>query len=133
MRGEISGTEDLFIDGQVDGVVDLPGSLLTVGPQGQVKANILARNIVVSGRVEGNMLAGERVELRKSAVVIGDVVARRIVIEEGAFVKGSLDVQKDVPKDGEKDASRAPTSGTVTATATEVATPSLFGASATQR
>lgn len=103
IRGEISGSSDLLVDGQVDGVVHLAEHTLTVGPSGQVKANVEAKNIVVSGRVEGNLAATDRLELRKSAVVLGDVSGARITIEEGAFLKGGIQVMRsatDAPTPG---------------------------------
>ena len=103
VRGEVSGTEDLYVDGEVDGTIHLSGNLCTIGPNGTVKANVQAFNIVVLGRVEGNLHASERIELRKSAVVVGDIAGGRIVIEEGAFLKGSVDIRKDAPQEAAKD------------------------------
>lgn len=94
VRGEISGREDLFVDGEVEGTVELSGHGLTVGPNGRIRANIQARAIVVFGKIEGNVRGEERVELRKSAVVLGDIFTQRIMIEDGAFLKGGIDIQK---------------------------------------
>ena len=93
IKGELSGSEDLYVDGQVEGSIALKGNSLTVGPHGQVKASVDAKGVVVQGKLEGNVLASEKVELRKSAVVTGDISARRISIEEGAFFKGKVDIQ----------------------------------------
>lgn len=92
IKGELSGSEDLYVDGQVDGTIALKGNSLTVGPHGQVKASVEAKGVVVQGKLEGNVQASEQVELRKSAVVTGDISARRISIEEGAYLKGKVDI-----------------------------------------
>ena len=95
IKGELSGSEDLYLDGQVEGTILLKGNNLTVGPNGQVKASVDAKGVVVQGKLEGNLHASDRVELRKSAVVTGDIATQRIAIEEGAFLKGKVDVSKD--------------------------------------
>jgi len=92
IKGELSGSEDLYVDGQVDGTIALKGNSLTVGPHGQIKASVEAKGVVVQGKLEGNVQASEQVELRKSAVVTGDISARRISIEEGAYLKGKVDI-----------------------------------------
>src|SRR5437763_14945512 len=88
IRGELSGSEDIYVDGQVEGNIQLSGNSLTIGPNGRVRANITAKNVTVSGSLDGNIQASERSELRKTAVVNGDVQSKRIAIEEGAFFKG---------------------------------------------
>lgn len=98
IKGELSGSEDLYIDGQVEGSVDLRTHSVTVGPNGNVKAGINAKAIVVQGRVDGSLSASDRLDLRKSAVVTGDVTTQRISIEEGAFLKGKVDIQKEAGK-----------------------------------
>ena len=92
IKGELSGSEDLYVDGQVEGSISLKNNSLTVGPNGQVKASVEAKGIVVQGKLEGNVQATERVELRKSAVVNGDISTQRIAIEEGAYLKGKIDI-----------------------------------------
>jgi len=92
IKGELSGSEDLYVDGQVDGSISLKNYSLTVGPNGQVKASVDAKGVVVQGKLEGNVLASDRVELRKSAVVTGDITTQRISIEEGAYLKGKVDI-----------------------------------------
>jgi cytoskeletal protein CcmA (bactofilin family) len=94
IKGELSGSEDLYIDGQVEGTIDLKNFSLTVGPNGKVKANISAKAIVILGKVDGSLTASDRLDLRKSAIVTGDVTTQRIAIEEGAFLKGKVDIQK---------------------------------------
>lgn len=93
VKGELSGSEDLYVDGQVEGSIALKNNVLTVGPHGQVKASVEAKGVVVQGKLEGNVLATERVDLRKSAVVTGDITTQRIAIEEGAYLKGKVDIQ----------------------------------------
>jgi cytoskeletal protein CcmA (bactofilin family) len=90
-RGEISGTTDLLIDGEVDGVIRLTGAKLTVRPEGRVHATISAQDVVVAGQIEGEVRAAGRVELRDGAIVLGDVCAARLSIEEGATLRGGVD------------------------------------------
>jgi cytoskeletal protein CcmA (bactofilin family) len=94
IKGELSGSEDLYLDGHVEGSIALQGNSLTVGPHGEVKASVDAKGVVVQGKLEGNIQASDRVDLRKSAVVTGDITAQRISIEEGAFLKGKVDIQR---------------------------------------
>jgi cytoskeletal protein CcmA (bactofilin family) len=98
IKGELSGSEDLYVDGQVEGSIALKDHSLTVGPNGQVKASIEAKGIVIQGKLEGNLKASDRVDLRKSAVVAGDIVTQRISIEEGAYLKGKVDIQGKAEK-----------------------------------
>jgi cytoskeletal protein CcmA (bactofilin family) len=98
VKGELAGREDLFVDGEVEGSIELSGHGLTVGPNGRIRANIQAQTVVVFGRIEGNVRGSERVELRKSAVVTGDILTQRIMIEDGAFLKGGIDIQKPESK-----------------------------------
>jgi cytoskeletal protein CcmA (bactofilin family) len=93
IKGELSGSEDLYVDGQVEGSISLKGNSLTVGPNGQIKASVEAKVVVVQGKLEGNVQASDRVELRKSAVLHGDISTQRISIEEGAYLKGKIDIQ----------------------------------------
>ena len=100
IKGELSGSEDLYVDGNVEGKIELRNHRLTIGPNGDVKADVSAKSIVIQGKLDGIVNASERVELRKSAVVTGDVTTQRIAIEEGAFLKGKVDIQKDAGKTG---------------------------------
>ena len=93
IKGELSGSEDLYVDGRVEGSIALKGNRLTIGPNGEVVASVEALGGVVEGKLKGDVQAGERVELRKSAVVTGDITAQRISVEEGAHVQGKIDVQ----------------------------------------
>jgi len=94
VKGELSGSEDLVVDGEVEGSITLRGQTLTVGPNGRLKANIEARNVILNGRVDGDIHATDRVELRKSASLSGNISTARISIEDGAFFKGGIDIQK---------------------------------------
>jgi cytoskeletal protein CcmA (bactofilin family) len=94
IKGEINGSESLFIDGKVEGTVNLPGNRVTIGRNGQVSANITAREIVVLGKVKGNVSATDRVDIRAEGSLSGDVAAARISIEDGAFFKGGIDIRK---------------------------------------
>ncbi len=95
IKGELSGSEDLYLDGEVEGNIELRDHSLTVGPHGRVRAHINAREIIVHGKVEGNVRGSDRVELKRSAVLVGDIATHRIVIEDGAFFKGSIDIKKE--------------------------------------
>lgn len=94
IKGELSGSEDLYLDGEVEGSIELRGHGLTVGPNGRIRANVHARDIIVHGKVDGNLHGSERVELKKSAVLVGDIFTQRISIEDGAYFKGGIDIQK---------------------------------------
>ncbi len=106
VKGELSGSEDLYLDGEVEGSVELRGHNLTVGPHGRVRAHTRAKDVVVHGKVDGNINA-DRVELKKSAIHVGNIVTQRVIIEEGAFFKGSIDVQRE-PKPEPKPAVTVP-------------------------
>ncbi len=94
IKGEISGSETLYIDGQVEGSVNMPGNRVIVGRNGTVAANIAAREVVVLGKVRGNINASDRVDVRSEGSLTGDVVAQRISIEDGAYFKGGIDIRK---------------------------------------
>ncbi|HEY5328530.1 MAG TPA: polymer-forming cytoskeletal protein [Acidobacteriaceae bacterium] len=94
VKGELSGSESLYVDGKVEGAINLAGNRVTVGRNGQVAANIMAREIVVLGKVRGNCQASDRVDIRSEGSLTGDVVAARISIEDGAFFKGGIDIRK---------------------------------------
>jgi cytoskeletal protein CcmA (bactofilin family) len=94
VKGEVSGSESLYIDGKVEGAINLPGNRVTVGRNGQVAANITAREVVVLGKVRGNIQASDRVDIRSEGSLTGDVAAARISIEDGAYFKGGIDIRK---------------------------------------
>jgi len=94
IKGEVTGSESLYIDGRVEGSINLPGNRVTVGRNGVVSANINAREIVILGKVRGNMTASDRFDIRSEGSLTGDIVAQRVSIEEGAFFKGAIDIRK---------------------------------------
>src|SRR3974377_1328844 len=94
IKGEVTGSESLYIDGRVEGSINLAGNRVTVGRNGVVAANINAREIVVLGKVRGNLVASDRVDIRSDGSLTGDVIAARISIEDGAFFKGGIDIRK---------------------------------------
>lgn len=98
LHGDLMGKEDLLIDGQFQGTINLPENCVTVGAGGEVKAEVHARQVVVQGTLTGNISAGERIEIRKTGHVVGDLVSAAIAIEDGAFFKGSIDIVRDSPR-----------------------------------
>jgi cytoskeletal protein CcmA (bactofilin family) len=94
IKGEITGSESLFIDGKIEGSINIPGNRVTVGKNGVVNASISAREIVVLGKLKGNVTATDRVDIRAEGALTGDVAAARISIEDGAFFKGGIDIRK---------------------------------------
>ncbi|MBI4906792.1 MAG: polymer-forming cytoskeletal protein [Acidobacteria bacterium] len=107
IKGQILSREDLYLDGELEGTVELQEHRLTIGPNGRVQANIKAREICVIGTIHGNVEATDKLEIRKEAKLIGDIRTARIVIEDGAYFKGSIDIIKaDVSKSPPKEAPR---------------------------
>jgi cytoskeletal protein CcmA (bactofilin family) len=98
INGQIFSKEDLFIDGDVEGTVELHDNKLTIGPNGRVQATVRAREVVVLGSVQGNVEASDRLEIRKEAKLVGDIKTARIIIEDGAYFKGSIDIVKQEAK-----------------------------------
>ena len=94
INGELTGTGDLLVDGEVEGTIRLAAARLTVRTEGRVKATIVAQDVVVLGHVEGEIRATGRVELRDGAVVLGDIFSTRLAIEDGATLRGSVDPSK---------------------------------------
>jgi cytoskeletal protein CcmA (bactofilin family) len=94
VKGEITGNEDLHIDGTVEGLVQLEDRKLTVGASAKVTADIIAREVVVYGNVKGNLRARDRIEIKKDGSVVGDLTTARIMIEDGAYFKGSIEIDK---------------------------------------
>ena len=107
IKGEVTGSESLYIDGRVEGSINLSGNRVTVGRNGVVSANINAREIVVLGKVRGNLTASDRVDIRSDGSLTGDFVAARISIEDGAFFKGGIDIRKAGQKSNAEE-SKAP-------------------------
>ncbi len=94
IRGEITGKEDLFVDGEIEGKLELGDASVTVGPNGRVKAEIVAREVIVRGRVEGNVKGRERVHVWATGSVAGDIQAERLAIEEGGVLRGRVEAGK---------------------------------------
>jgi cytoskeletal protein CcmA (bactofilin family) len=94
IKGELSGSEDLTIEGQVEGKIELRQNVLTIGPNAKIKAQVAAKTIVVEGSVQGNVVASERIEIRDKGSVEGDLAAPRVAIADGAHFRGSIDMQQ---------------------------------------
>ncbi len=101
IKGELSGSEDLTIEGQVEGKIELRQNVLTIGPNGKIKAQVTAKTVVVEGQVQGNISATERVDIRDNGTVDGDLVAPRVAIADGAHFRGAIDMQQQPPRQGE--------------------------------
>ncbi len=99
VKGEISGNEDLLIDGSVEGLIQLDERKLTIGATAKVTADIIAREVVVYGNVKGNLRAKDRIEIKKDGSVNGDLTTARIMIEDGAYFKGSIEIDKTSEKE----------------------------------
>ena len=95
--GQIYSREDLYVDGDVEGTIELMEHKLTIGPNGKVQAAIKAREVVALGTIQGNVEASDRLDIRKDAKLVGDIRTARIVIEDGAYFKGSIDIVKPEP------------------------------------
>ena len=102
LRGELSANEDLLIEGQFEGTISLEDHRLTVGADGQVKAEIRARQVVILGSVSGNVAAREKAEIRRSGHVVGDLKVGAVAIEEGAYFKGSIDILREEAQEGSR-------------------------------
>ena len=118
IKGELSGSEDLTIEGQVEGKIELKQNILTIGPNGKIKAQVFAKAIVVQGEVHGDITASERVDIRDNGSVDGDVSAPRVAIADGAHFRGSIDMQKSGAKPSEGKAPEVKTGDSRPASAT---------------
>jgi cytoskeletal protein CcmA (bactofilin family) len=98
IKGELNGSEDLTIEGQVEGKIELREHVLTIGPNGKIKAELFAKSIVVLGEVTGNVTASDKVDIRENGSVDGDITAPRVAIAEGAHFRGSVDMQNKSAK-----------------------------------
>ena len=94
IKGELNGSEDLTIEGQIEGTIDLRENVLTIGPNGKIKAQVFAKSVVVLGTVAGNITASEKIDIRDGGSVEGDLVSPRVGISEGAHFRGSVDMNK---------------------------------------
>jgi len=100
VKGQIFAREDLTIDGEVEGTVECHEHRLTIGPNARVQASLKAREIVIQGSIQGNVDASEKIDIKKEAKLVGDIKTSRIVIEDGAYFKGSIDISKTPPVKG---------------------------------
>lgn len=113
VKGEITGSEDLVIEGAFEGLVQLDEGRLTIGTTAKVTADIVAAEVVVSGNVKGNVRAKNRIEIKRDGSVTGDLTTPQILIEDGAFFKGSIEVERTMEKEAYKSAlSRAASTST---------------------
>jgi cytoskeletal protein CcmA (bactofilin family) len=103
IKGELNGSEDLTIEGHVEGTIQLRENVLTIGPNGKIKAQVFAKAVIVLGEVTGNVTASDKVDIRDNGSVDGDIVAPRVAIAEGAHFRGSVDMQR---KGGQKDGAK---------------------------
>ena len=107
IKGELTGSEDLTIEGHVEGKIELRQNVLTIGPNGKIKAQVFAKSVVILGEVTGNVTASEKVDLRDNGSVDGDIAAPRVAIAEGAHFRGSIDMQRTGAKTEAKAAAPA--------------------------
>jgi cytoskeletal protein CcmA (bactofilin family) len=94
IKGELMGSEDLTIEGHVEGTIQLRDHVLTIGPNGRIKAQVFAKSVIVLGEVHGNVSASDKVDIRENGSVDGDLIAPRVAIAEGAHFRGSVDMQR---------------------------------------
>jgi cytoskeletal protein CcmA (bactofilin family) len=99
IKGEVSGAESLFIDGRVEGTISFPENRVTIGRNGNVAANITAKEVVIMGKVQGNVDCADRLDIRNEGVLAGDVITHRISVEEGAVLKGGVEVRSSEKKE----------------------------------
>ena len=121
IKGELNGSEDLTIEGQVEGKIELRQNVLTIGPNGKIKAQVFAKSVIILGEVTGNVTATEKVDIRDNGSVDGDITAPRVAIAEGAHFRGSIDMQRAGSKGAEakpaaKESAAAPSSTASSAT-----------------
>jgi cytoskeletal protein CcmA (bactofilin family) len=107
IKGELNGSEDLTIEGQVEGKIELRQNVLTIGPNGKIKAQVFAKSVIILGEVTGNVTATEKVDIRDNGSVDGDIAAPRVAIAEGAHFRGSIDMQRTGGKAGESKSGEA--------------------------
>jgi cytoskeletal protein CcmA (bactofilin family) len=121
IKGELNGSEDLTIEGHVEGTIQLRDHVLTIGPNGRIKAQVFAKAVIVLGEVTGNVTASDKVDIRDNGSVDGDIVSPRVAIAEGAHFRGSVDMQRKAaaaqPKTEVKPVSTQPSAPSQTAQA----------------
>jgi cytoskeletal protein CcmA (bactofilin family) len=108
VKGQIVAREDLTIDGEVEGTVECHEHRLTIGPNARVQSNLKAREIVIHGSIQGNVEAADKIDIKKEAKLVGDIKTSRIVIEDGAYFKGSIDISKTAPVKGPQQSQSQP-------------------------
>jgi cytoskeletal protein CcmA (bactofilin family) len=130
IKGELNGSEDLTIEGQVEGKIELRQNVLTIGANGRIKAQVFAKAVIILGEVTGNVTATEKVDIRDNGSVDGDIAAPRVAIAEGAHFRGSIDMQKGTaPKADTK--STSPSTSTSAPTPSPAASPTTTAATST--
>jgi len=117
IKGELNGSEDLTIEGHVEGTIQLREHVLTIGPNGRIKAQVFAKSVIVLGEVTGNVTASDKVDIRDNGSVDGDIISPRVAIAEGAHFRGSVDMQRK----GSPDAPHKPATSAATAAAAAAA------------
>jgi cytoskeletal protein CcmA (bactofilin family) len=129
IKGELNGSEDLTIEGHVEGTIQLRDHVLTIGPNGKIKAQVFAKSVIVLGEVTGNVTATDKVDIRDNGSVDGDIVSPRVAIAEGAHFRGSVDMQrKSGPAAQAPSKSAAPASAPAPQAAAAAAQPQRVGA-----
>ncbi|HZQ69870.1 MAG TPA: polymer-forming cytoskeletal protein [Terriglobales bacterium] len=108
IKGEISGSESLYVDGKIEGTINLNDNRVTIGRNGSVTANISAREVVIMGKVQGNVTCGDRLDIRSEGSLTGDVVTQRISVEDGAILKGSIEVKAADQKNAKQQSQNKP-------------------------
>jgi cytoskeletal protein CcmA (bactofilin family) len=117
IKGELNGSEDLTIEGQVEGTIQLKEHVLTIGPNGKIKAQVFAKAVIILGEVTGNVTASEKVDIRDNGSVDGDIISPRVAIAEGAHFRGTVDMQRKGGAQPAKAATPEPKPAAATATA----------------
>jgi cytoskeletal protein CcmA (bactofilin family) len=95
LKGELSGNEDLFVDSTIEGPVSLGGNRVTIGRTGNVKGEVVAREVIIQGKIHGDVRSHDRVEIKKDGSLVGDLTTARIVIEDGAYFKGNIEIDRE--------------------------------------
>jgi cytoskeletal protein CcmA (bactofilin family) len=108
IKGEISGSESLYVDGKIEGTINLNDNRVTIGRNGSVTANITAREVVIMGKVQGNVTCSDRLDIRSEGSLTGDVVTQRISVEDGAIMKGSIEVKAADQKNNKQQSQNKP-------------------------
>jgi len=122
IKGELTGSEDLTIEGHVEGKIELRQNILTIGPNGKIKAQVFAKSVIILGEVTGNVTASEKVDLRDNGSVDGDIAAPRVAIAEGAHFRGSIDMQRTGGAKGDTKSASTPTASTASTSTSSAST-----------